>query len=183
MHASAAPVILVNARPAKLDRLARIIDQLRKIIFRGTVEADAVTRAVAPHEPIDPDNALLDIGILTFIVDQQQMLEIGIEAVAFAPVGGIRGRGLGPHFFYEYAVSQSLRGSHVAVCLSQSDRKTACLNPHILEASGTLRLSPQEVASRDRDWRGTLWGYAMQRNHLDAGRIWLPSINHLGKKV
>ena len=121
----------IHAGAPELQRLAREGVQLGEIVFLRTVEADPLGGAAAAHEPIDADDAEFEIVVGAIPIDQEQMVEIGIEPVAFAPVARVGLIGGGAHLFDEDAVAQPLGGSDFLGIPCQTNREAAGFDLHV----------------------------------------------------
>ena len=67
--------------------------------------------------------------MLSFVVDQNQMIEIGVKCVPFAAQPRVLGGRFCIHLFDEHLIAQTLRRSDVLVRFSKSYGEPACIYP------------------------------------------------------
>jgi len=128
-HCGPAAQVFVHARPPQFQQSAARSFQRLEVILALRVVPPGQRHPVAGQQAVDAHDILQPIGIPP-AVDQQQMLEEGIERIPLQPRGVIDQRAIAAQFLDEHRIAQPLCRPQIAVVPGEAQGKGVVVGNH-----------------------------------------------------
>ena len=130
-HRGAAAIIAVQARPPQFQQAPATALERGELVLILGIELTRRNRALFGQKPIDTHHLIISgpTGIA-----QQQVIDMGIEAVDLAAGIMIDHRPVGAQFGHENIVAQALRGMQIGAILCQAKLEMAIIDLHVRRA-------------------------------------------------
>ena len=146
-HPGPAAIVRMQAGPPQFQQLAARSSQGFEVVFIFGIELSRGPRLVFAHHPIDPDHRVAAGGI-----EQQQVIEDRVEAVALQPRVVIHAISAAAKFGHEHLVAQPLCRTHVCGIAGKAHGKLRRLRRHGAGPLSALGFYSSRRALGTRNW-------------------------------